>query len=1585
MLLVALLYEFASPIMALALTGGPSQPEFASFEPVGTTGMVSEFSGAFTYNLPVLNIPGPNGSGYALSLSYHGGTSPEEEASWVGYGWTLSPGSIVRNKRGFADDDSGATVKYWNRVPENWTATVGTKTNVEAFSSDVGTVALSGSIRYNNYRGFSTSVGATLNFPRFAQLNYDRTDGDGSFSFGINPPDILNEFLIPTINSENPAPVRATMMGFSERFATDMAAQIFTHTFSEKRSAMNVSEYTGAAYNFSINPLFAALALPIGGEVGLNGGYSYQKNKAYDAPDGLKAFGYMYSGYAGDNDIMDYYVEKESMYSPRDWYLGIPFSNADNFTATGEGVAGGFRLHSSRSGHFHPNSKSSSINIYQVGVEAHVGPLNIGVGADAGVGSQSLSVGRWGPVPDDYLFPLKDQDDEAYSFRFNNDLGGSVVASPSDEAVQAGVHEHPAYGEMPTIPSSIATRVNDGRRNGRSSYIGYHTNAEMMELPDPGCNTGLQGGVFYNAYNKNYSSRRWVDRGKANVRSGIGEFEITNQSGLHYLYGLPVYSRKEKNLQFGLDGLAASSIDNNYNARKSVTAVTADVVVGEERDAPYASMYLLTEITTPDYVDRTSNGPTHDDFGGYTRFAYKRTAGSNDKTLEEDDGDSWYRWRVPYTGLLYDRRTLSEPRDDIGSVVMGEKEIYYLDSIETKTHLAIFVTSQRADAYEAHHDEFHASNGDKPDVDVNTNKSHKLDRIELYAKKGATTEMPVLIQTVHFEYDYALSSGMPNAVDEGGKLTLKKVWFEHNGTTNARIAPYQFGYEYRPSSFYSSLPADVRAMYDGVIRYGDSVTTGAQNPSYTPFNIDRWGNYQYDGAARYARFQQWLDQTPDRSAFDPAAWQLKWIKLPSGGEIQVQYEQNDYCYVQDRPAMAMVSLKHDPDAAVLNRFYLNVTDDLGIPDTDPGSPELLQLKEMIRKRFMTDGEKIYFKFLYPLQLQTANFTNCVTEYISGYLSVREAGIDPGGKGVYVDLMSESDTAYSVPRDVCLDLFNATKSGNLRYGSRCDASSAGISNGMSVMELVMSLVGKMVNDVTGNAFTCQTKFINYSESYLRIPMTRAKRGGGIRVKRILTYDPGIDQATSGSASIYGTEYLYQTEKGTSSGVAINEPPTGREENALVGYMAKRRYQNWVERVISGRDQEQFEGPIGETILPSPSVGYSRVVARNIFMGKTHPGFTVSEFHTAKDFPFDGPAENTQGSSVASTPIYDGSDGDDWIPQVVPGIGYGLTNRWLTQGYRFIINNMHGQIKRVATYTGDLNNRATWVTVAEQMYTYFKPGEKVPMAYGINDIRMEYPGKEMEVVFDSRVVEDIEMNGSVEGDLSVALTFPLPAPVGSVVPGGEYVEAVAASHVTSKVVRYPVIMKSVKVLKDGVEQITENVGFDPATGNPILQKTYDGYNGLTLQQSSNHKGVYYMLSEPAYWEYPEMGQRAASERLKLATTSDLVIEKWYDQVHYLNFRSKSPNADVSDITSKLSGGDLVRLTTPAGQYRGVYQIGTIAGSRVQLLSNSYDQGTISFPENVNIEIVRSGRGNRLSAVASAITTYGVMPAVSTHPHH
>ena len=53
------LYQLFFPTVSLALTAGSGSPEFSSFEPVATTDMVNMFSGDFTYNLPLIQIPGP--------------------------------------------------------------------------------------------------------------------------------------------------------------------------------------------------------------------------------------------------------------------------------------------------------------------------------------------------------------------------------------------------------------------------------------------------------------------------------------------------------------------------------------------------------------------------------------------------------------------------------------------------------------------------------------------------------------------------------------------------------------------------------------------------------------------------------------------------------------------------------------------------------------------------------------------------------------------------------------------------------------------------------------------------------------------------------------------------------------------------------------------------------------------------------------------------------------------------------------------------------------------------------------------------------------------------------------------------------------------------------------------------------------------------------------------------------------------------------------------------------------------------------------------------------------------------------------
>lgn len=57
-LIIIFLTNIFYPTVSWALTGGPSQPEVESFEPIGTSQMVDPFSGDFNYNIPLLDIDG---------------------------------------------------------------------------------------------------------------------------------------------------------------------------------------------------------------------------------------------------------------------------------------------------------------------------------------------------------------------------------------------------------------------------------------------------------------------------------------------------------------------------------------------------------------------------------------------------------------------------------------------------------------------------------------------------------------------------------------------------------------------------------------------------------------------------------------------------------------------------------------------------------------------------------------------------------------------------------------------------------------------------------------------------------------------------------------------------------------------------------------------------------------------------------------------------------------------------------------------------------------------------------------------------------------------------------------------------------------------------------------------------------------------------------------------------------------------------------------------------------------------------------------------------------------------------------------
>ena len=197
----------------------PNAPEAASFEPVDATDMVNLNTGNLSYVLPLLNIPSPEG-GYPIALSYHAGIAMDQEASWVGLGWSLNPGAINRNANGNPDDWKNAIIKEFSYdeggeeystsisigvgIPNKWSVGVGVSwgsnqslggsvsLSIANVYGSVGTNGISGGYRFSDSFGiggsvgFNGSVGASVNFGLGKNTNDALSIGIGHGPRGFN-------------------------------------------------------------------------------------------------------------------------------------------------------------------------------------------------------------------------------------------------------------------------------------------------------------------------------------------------------------------------------------------------------------------------------------------------------------------------------------------------------------------------------------------------------------------------------------------------------------------------------------------------------------------------------------------------------------------------------------------------------------------------------------------------------------------------------------------------------------------------------------------------------------------------------------------------------------------------------------------------------------------------------------------------------------------------------------------------------------------------------------------------------------------------------------------------------------------------------------------------------------------------------------------------------------------------------------------------------------------------------------------------------------------------------------------------------
>lgn len=1352
--------QLVAPTVALALTSGPTQIEMQSFEPSGTTDMVDLFTGDFNYNIPLFELPGPDG-GYPFNLAYHSGVNMEQEASWVGLGWNINPGAITRDKRGLPDDFDGDVINTETAFADNITYGTGANGDIEFAGGDVGasegpSIAAGLMVYNNSFKGigysFDVSCGFHNNLSQVGLgLSLDSQEGVGA-----------NADIATKIGG-----VDAGLSYNSISGATIKNSNLGSYSFSQRAYMPSFSQ--------SLTGENLMLSFKMGGDLGtvfgnLNFSGFYRGETIKDEKIDYKAYGYNYLEDAGTADLMDFNREKDGIIRKESPNLPIPILTNDTYMALGQGFAGSYRGHRSDIGHFHDPKVESKLYGGSMSMELGLGtPMHIGLGST--YNETVMQSGDWTEDNNwtgtsgiynfhnnstclqhnyEQIFYKLNGEKTSYDVSEKDFIGGEtpVRADLNREGSFIDAYYNPIANKLIQASGSEKT-VTAGYRNSeerikRDASIQPITNGLLLQgsselLPEYKLSYFSSLSMTNDHYtsSSNYS-RSWP----ASHNAG---FTCVNSEGARYVYALPTYNKTEEEFAHTINTQDYSGLNEaknfisaqDLNSNPSYFRVTnSDKFKSYTKTENYAYGYLLTSVLGADYVDADNiPGPSDGDYGYWVKFNYVKAV---------DD----YSWRSPYTDAVYIRGLNNRASDDKLGFAYGTKEVWYLASAETKSHIAVFKLSQRRDGMEA--------TGKYVPGSGSFDHLYKLDEINLYTKEAySVSGTPEPIKTVHFDYNYDLCGNVPN--NDGasyivngqernsnhGKLTLKKLWFTYQKSGRGSLSPYVFDYSERTS--------------------GGSIDL-ANNPNYNREGMDRWGNYKDVSTDFYKRpistsitegrnmpyvtqFDPQNDQTAaEKSSFksmtdqNSSVYNMKSIGLPTGGTINVSYEADDYGYVQHRKATQMFQI-------------------IGLANT--GDPTEVYSKESWSQSDLSQ-RKIYFNLENPIVNNAYDLQNFFNQYIAGlkqadgnyqmYFKVRSqlrddihenvsgyVNLNTSAYGfdtskdktidgstchtvgyVTLNLISGNTTAFSGVGTIPYHPFAVAAWQFMRinepelltaYGDLGDAASGStdMDKAMKAASLlsVFPAIAQVFTGYRAYAFDHSWgRHIDLNRSYIRLCSPDAvKIGGGIRVKKIEFKDNWNEMSSTERGNSYGQVYSYVTTEGEgadkrtiSSGVAQYEPILGGDEIAL------RHAKQYLENLPLATDNNLFfEYPINEAYYPGPSVGYSKVTVQSLasagIYSNTAPtttinttGQTVYEFYTAKDYPVIAEETDNQVRKF-----------DLFIP--IPLMGQINNNKlFATQGYSIQLNDMHGKLRKISNYGKSTTGDIVQIPISSVTYNY-----------------------------------------------------------------------------------------------------------------------------------------------------------------------------------------------------------------------------------------------------------------------------------------
>ncbi len=769
---------------------GPNAPEAGSFEPVDATDMVSLITGDLTYVLPLMNVPSPEG-GYPIALAYHAGIAVDQEASWAGLGWNLNPGAINRTVNGYPDDynnavvseyfyDEGETIREYSAsisvgfasglsigVGASWGSHKGLSGSVSigigpkpgdpgpSGGVTIGNGGVGINVGYQDKGGLS--IGANVNSVGTigGSVGFTNTNGDG-FSIGANNQGAV--YVNASFEANNDQ-VASIGVSFS---SSGVGIQVgIRNKTRNQASKLNAYGGGGIGIHLALNNAISmenfvtnssSWFIPIITPWGVSGSFGKKTFTYYLAKKEIENIaGTLYFKTFDLNDLVE--VEKTSIYtticdswgneiidasdegSPCEksrktkYWRPSSYELSKNESFTGEkkiSVAGFMDIYEisiESNGMKNTDLEESNLNFpaydkYNVqaqGLSGSISPRIYENAALTGISNKSnddytIDYGHAqypsiNTISDNFLFK------HSPSFTFENEIasyfGTSKVTFDNSENI--GNDLQISFNEDVNGDG----KVDQGEARPTSNYVKHYTKKEVANNPS-----------FFLKSPQHQAILKMDLPDDALVG-----FQITAVDGKTYHYSLPVFNHEIiTRTTLKSEIISGEIVDPILNI--SALPKSLPTSYYEKRQlTPFATHWLLTAVTGPDFVDNGDGVAGSGDLGYWVRMDYGLWSDA-------------FVWKLPVNKLYFEDP--SNPKSK--TWFRGRKQLYYLNSIKTRTHTALFEKSKQIDNI-VHGWKYssvnHIDDGKLTDPDkvythrfsIDKHPALKLDRILLFKNK----------------------------------------------------------------------------------------------------------------------------------------------------------------------------------------------------------------------------------------------------------------------------------------------------------------------------------------------------------------------------------------------------------------------------------------------------------------------------------------------------------------------------------------------------------------------------------------------------------------------------------------------------------------------------------------------------------------------------------------------------------------------------------------------------------------------------------------------------------------------------------